>query len=187
MGSFGGAVQGGPRSLGSSDGAGQGGPRSLGSFGGAGQGGPQARGRLVAVRSGMNPSGFAIAGSLFYPAVDDVRVATPLNLSADEDSYRHPRIVLALPPIEYRGVDLWDRDSLPFGRAVRAFRLRLQVLFRSRLPNSLLCQTSGIDTTSRTGPIRAPSWGLARHAPSLWRQSVHTREGSPDGTSTARE
>lgn len=42
-----------------------------------------------------------VAKPLFYSAVDDVRIARPLDLSPDEESDGHAGIMLTVPPVEH--------------------------------------------------------------------------------------
>jgi hypothetical protein len=46
-------------------------------------------------------SHFVVVEPLFYSTVDNVRVARPLDLSADEDLYGHSDIMLLLPSVEH--------------------------------------------------------------------------------------
>lgn len=62
------------------------------------------RARLVVLghaRATMTTSHLVAPKPLFYSAVDDVCVARPLDLSSDEKSDGHARIMLTLPPVEH--------------------------------------------------------------------------------------
>lgn len=56
---------------------------------------------LVKLGATTTTSHLVVPKPLFYSAVDDVCVARPLDLSSDEESDGHARIMLALPPVEH--------------------------------------------------------------------------------------
>ncbi|PZE62842.1 hypothetical protein DEJ24_00770 [Curtobacterium sp. MCPF17_001] len=115
------------------------------------------------VAARVRVSGFAVAEPLFDAAMDHVRVATPLDFTADEDPYRHTRVVLTLPPIESTdvstfGIEIRLRSDVPTVLSVLAI-----VSSSDQGPHHSVPSASGaVITTSRATRVRAPRWGFVQ-------------------------